>query len=175
MITIRPEDLIFGNVTVAYERLLGASGVGLKVPVSWGIGHQHPDDSHSAFYYQFNKIVGTGLEANFYMTPAERFRYFVGPAFQWARYRYLQYEYGPPGLPYGYPTPLVLERVGQQLALVVNGGVWHQVGARFVFSANAGLGWQTLLLDPADSDRSYAGDYGNRLKFSGNFNLGYQF
>ena len=174
VVSIRPADLFFGNVTLAYERLLDRTNIGLKVPLSWGPGHRKTDNANSLAYFRFNQIASAGLEANFYLTPAQRFRYFVGPALQWGWFRYRRHQYKQGPSPYGPPLVTVLERVGQQVAIVVNGGVWQQLGKRLVLSADAGLGWQTTLIKEDYGYFDYTPNEG-RLSFSGNLNLGYQF
>ena len=174
VVSIRPADLIFGNVTLAYERLLGRTNIGLKVPLSWGPGHLKSDYGHPGAFSKFNQVISTGLEVNFYITPAQRFRYFVGPALQWGWFRYRRHQYQQGLSPYGPPLVTVLERVGQQMAVVVNGGVWQQLGKRLVLSADAGLGWQTTLVREDYGYFDYTPNEG-RLSFSGNLNLGYQF
>ena len=174
VVSIRPADLIFGNVTLAYERLLGRTNIGLKVPLSWGPGHRKTDNGNSLAYFRLNQIASIGLEANFYLTPAQRFRYFVGPAVQWGWFRYQQYRYQQGSGSYGNPYYTTLEQVGQQVAVVVNVGAWYQVGKHLVLSADAGLGWQTTLMEE-DSNYSRHDQREGRLSFSGNLNLGYQF
>ena len=176
LVGIRPEDLIFGNLTVTYERLTPESRLGLKVPLSIGLGHSQASQGYGFAYYQYNKIVSTGLELNLYMTPAERVRYFVGPALQWGRFRYRSYEYVPtaPGAPYPV-VERVRERVAQRLAVVVNGGMWYQMGQHLVFSADAGFGLKTALRETRDNGNSGDNYYRGTWHVSANLNLGYQF
>lgn len=65
-------DLVFGDFTFSYERLLNNGMVGFKIPVAMGY-----------YYYSdfgnFNSIIYSGLGVNFYPTGQGRWRYFVGP------------------------------------------------------------------------------------------------
>lgn len=170
IIGIRPVDLYFTNLTLAYERLVWANRLGIKVPVTLGINHNRYGGygGYGTAFYQRNKTFSTGLELNFYLSKAERFRYFVGPAVQWGRFRYGYVSHSNPGL--------AQVRLGQHLAVVAAAGIWYQVGSRFVFSADGSVGWQTKLLD-----RTGYPFYNEQLdrnawfRVSGNLNFGYQF
>ncbi|QDA61738.1 hypothetical protein [Hymenobacter jejuensis] len=173
IVSVRPADLIFTNLTLAYERLLRANRLGIKVPVTVGINHRGPGYDFSSAYYQHNKVFSTGLEVNFYLSPAERFRYFVGPAVQWGRFRYLyvgRYDYT------GGQPPQMQNRVGQHWAVLANAGVWYQINERLVFTADGGVGWQTKKIDRNGNTFIISQLDTNRwFRVSGNLNLGYQF
>ena len=178
VVAIRPEDLLFGNLTLAYERLSKESGLGVKVPFTIGLGHAQAEYGRDAFYTQYNRILGTGLEVNFYMTGAERVRYFVGPALQWASFRYRELRYVQSTNPQTPNTGALVEteRQAQQMAAVVQGGIWYQLGKRLVFSGDAGIGLRYYKLAQVDSQRRYS-EFPTEatLHLSANLNLGYQF
>ena len=180
MVSIMPGDLIFNNAAFAYERLFGAaSRVGVKVPLTVGFGHQEPINRYQNDY-QPNKIFSTGLELNFYTTPAARFRYFIGPAFQYGRFRYRYAEEYLGELDFfGWRLGKVYgsyrESVGEHFAVILNNGVWYQIGKRFVFTATGGLGWQTKVLDKTRRNLNTEDLAGARFKPAGNLSLSYQF
>ncbi|OGX84464.1 hypothetical protein BEN47_16350 [Hymenobacter lapidarius] len=180
ILSIRPGDLLFANITLTYERLLGAdSQVGVKVPLTLGVEHSSPRGGLGN-HYQRHKTFSTGLEINFYPGPRERFRYFIGPALQYGRFRY-QYaeeylgELDFFGLNLGKVYGNYQESIGQHVAVLLNNGVWYQLGKRFVFTADGGVGWQTKILDKTRKNFATGDLAGSRLKVSGNFNVGYQF
>lgn len=80
VLSVRPLDLIFSNLTLAYEHLSRSARSGFKVPLSFGIGDRMVEEEHTSFYYQHNKVFSTGLELNLYVDVPGRFRYFLGPA-----------------------------------------------------------------------------------------------
>ncbi|WP_201983835.1 hypothetical protein [Hymenobacter rubidus] len=177
VVAIRPEDLVFGNLTLTYERLSKESGLGIKVPLSMGMGHEKSDYTHNAFYTQYNKIYGTGLEVNIYVTGVERVRYIVGPALQWASFRYRQRYIPSTNLQTPYAsTPVETEYQGQQMSAVIQGGIWCQLGERLVFSGDAGIGLRYYRMEQADGYGHYS-SFPNEatLHLSANLNLGYQF
>ncbi len=180
ILSLRPGDLLFNNATLTYERLLGAdSRVGVKVPLTLGFEHHSPRGRFGN-HYQLHKTFSTGLEINFYPGPRERFRYFIGPALQYGRFRY-QYaeeylgELDFFGLNLGKVYGSYQESIGQHVAVLLNNGVWYQLGKRFVFTADGGVGWQTKVLDKTRKNLDTEDLAGGRFKVSGNFNVGYQF
>ena len=179
VVSIRLGDLIFKNATVTYERLLGAdSQVGGKVPLTVGFGHPSPLNRRNN-HYQTYKTFSTGLEFNFYSGLKGRFRYFVGPALQYGQFRYRYAEqYADVYFLWwylwkGYGN--YQEATGQHFAFLINNGIWYQLGKRFVFSADSGVGLQMKVLDATRKNLDTEDLEGGRFKVSGNFNLGYQF
>lgn len=171
VVSVRPLDLLFPNLTLTYERLSRSARFGFKVPLSFGIGHQLVKEDHHSFYYQYNKVFSTGLELNFYVGVPGRVRYFVGPALQLGSFRYTYVTFSP-------SSPATSDTsVGQHVAILINNGAWFQLDRHFVLTMDLGLGWQN---NSFDQEGNYANYYyyqvnTSRLNFSGNVNLGYQF
>ena len=179
VVSIRPGDLVFNNATVTYERLLGVdSRVGVKVPLTVGVGHPSPVDRRDNHYQKY-KTFSTGLELNFYPGPKERIRYYIGPAIQYGRflYRYAERmgELDFFGLYLGKVFGNYQESTGQHFAVLLNNGFWYQLGKRFVFTADCGVGWQTKVLDETRKNLDTGNLNGSHFKVAGNLNAGYQF
>ena len=180
VVSLRPADLLYANATLSYELLVGAKGrIGVKVPLTMKLGAKQTATHDTWGYYQSNKIFGTGLELNFYSGPPARFRYFFGPAFQYGRFRYRSGEEYLGNLDFfGIdlgPVYTYKEGVGEHFAVLLNNGIWYQVGKRFVFSADAGVGWQIKVLDQTLRNLNTEELAGSRVKIAANINFGYQF
>lgn len=180
VVSMRPADLLFANATFTYERLFGATGkVGVKVPFTIKLSDERPATHYTWGYYQGNETFGTGLELNFYPGPRRRLRYFFGPAFQYGQFRYYSGEKYPGnfdffGIAFG-PAYQYEEAVGEHFALLLNNGVWYQVGKRFVFTGEGGIGWQTNVLDKNHRNLDTKELAGSHFKINVNFGFGYQF
>lgn len=180
IIAVRPLDFFLTSLTLTYERLLGPnSRVGVKVPLTAKLRQEPAETVHSRLYYAANKVFSTGLEVNFYTGPPARFRYFFGPAVQYGQFRYRSgQEYRGNfdffGLDLG-PVYTYQEGVGQHFAVLFNNGVCYQVGKRFMFSADVGIGWQTKVLDKNLRNLDTEALAGGQLKTTANINFGYHF
>ena len=180
VVAIQPLDLLLTSLALTYERLLGAdSRVGVKVPLTLKLHRQPAETAYYWAYYSFNKIFGTGLEVNFYAGPPTRFRYFFGPALQYGQFRYRSGQeylgnFDFFGFDFG-PVFTYQEGVGEHFAVLFNNGVCYQVGKRFVFTADAGAGWQTKVLDKSLRNLNTEELAGSQLKITANINFGYHF
>ena len=180
IVAIRPLDSWLTCLTLTYERLLGPDRrVGVKVPLTVKLHRQPAETRHGLGYYPANKVFSTGLEVDFYSGPPARFRYFFGPAVQYGQFRYRSgQEYLGNldffGLDFG-PVYTYEEGVGEHFALLFNNGVYYQMGKRFVFAADAGIGWQTKILDKRLRNLDTDELAGSQLKVTANINFGYQF
>jgi len=88
-------DVIFGDVTFSYERIMADGRIGLKFPIAFGF---YAYDSYDT-PFNFNNIFYTGIAVNFYPTGQGKWRYFLGPNFRLgvgrsAEYQYYYDEYG---------------------------------------------------------------------------------
>lgn len=75
-------DVIFGDFTISYERLISSGIVGFKVPVSVGYDYWFTDKDYDRYYYgdrNFYSRFFSGAGVNFYPMGQGMFRYFVGP------------------------------------------------------------------------------------------------
>ena len=180
IVAIRPLDAWLTCLTLTYERLLGPDRrVGVKVPLTVKLHRQPAETRHGWGYYPANKIFSTGLEVDFYSGPPARFRYFFGPVVQYGQCRYRSGQeylgnFDFFGLDFG-PVYTYQEGVGEHFAVLFNNGVYYQMGKRFVFAADAGIGWQTKVLDKGLRNLNTEELAGSQLKITANINFGYQF
>ena len=184
VLSIRPSDFLFNNLTFSYERLLGPGRVGLKVPLTLGLKRNRWDCyGETSTFYQSNKIFSTGLELNVYSNPKKGLRFFGGPALQYGRF---YYPYISP-VPYTYTYTILFffpytvtetpreVKVGTHTALVAQAGLTYLLFHLLVIGADAGLGWQIT-----DIDRRSIYRYSDQLAefqllMSANLNLGFTF
>jgi hypothetical protein len=155
----RPADLLFTNFTFAYERLSASRKFSWRVPVSLGFNQA---TGLSGGSYARDKTFSSGLDLNFYVGMPDRFRYFVGPSFQFGFYRL-----GP-----SYISPTQVEnQIGRRFAIVMHNGFWYQATGNLLLGADLGLGASRR------SGHHYLYSYNNGwgALLTANLNLGIQF
>lgn len=179
VVGIRPVDLLLINGTLTYEHLFGAQRrVGVKVPLTLKLVDARAESYYFPGYYQSSKFFGTGLELNFYTGPPARFRYFFGPVLQYGRFRYRSGEYLGTVDFFGFSLGKAYryeDAVGEHFALLLNNGLWYQVGKRCVFTGEGGIGWQTKVLDKNRKNQGNEALAGSDFKIAVNLGFGYQF
>jgi hypothetical protein len=162
---IRPADLAFTNFSLFYERLSATQKFGIRLPLSIGIGHSPVrGDVYNNFSMLRNRTFSTGLDLNFYVGRPDKFRYYIGPSFQLGFFRYVDYSYYYP-YPSAPPT-----KIGTHYALLLNNGIWYQLGKNILLGMDLGLGFQRRI-----TRRGYIYDPPNTIKLSGNLSAGIQF
>jgi hypothetical protein len=87
-------DVIFGQLTVNYERFLKSGYFSLKVPLSLGLyqitgGRGIYDDE--LIYYSLNKLFSTSFDFNYYPFKQGRTRLFLGPSLELGMYKDIKY------------------------------------------------------------------------------------
>ena len=88
-------EMAFTNFSFSYERIFGSGKIGLKVPVSFGMGGKQNDNNYNpdnweTTIYLTNKKFGTGLEFNFYPGGQGRNTFYVGVSGMVGSYNYYQ-------------------------------------------------------------------------------------
>lgn len=117
-ITYSVSDVLFKRATLAYEHILGTGYLGIKIPVSFGLGSNKVFDvdylnsytnqnASDQYYYEnyvppdeskYTSIIRTntvGVEFNAYPFGQHPVSFFVGPAFYygWVDYKYDETHY----------------------------------------------------------------------------------
>lgn len=88
-------DVVFGDFTISYERLISSGILGFKVPVSVGYDYWFADKDYDYYYgnRNFYSRFFSGFGVNFYPMGQGMFRYFVGPHMRAGQGMELFYEY----------------------------------------------------------------------------------
>lgn len=125
-------DLVFGDFTFSYERILANGQVGFKVPIA--IGYDYYSDM-----YNFNNVFYSGIGVNFYPTGQGKWRYFMGPQVQIGLGReddYIYYydDYG------NYISDQYVENEGIFTRFFVDNGVVFVPVRNFSIAAIASIG-----------------------------------
>jgi hypothetical protein len=79
LITYHLFDVVYGDFTFSYERILASGTIGIKIPV--GIGYAYSTGLNN-FNNNNNRVynaIYSGIGINFYLTGQGKWRYFVGP------------------------------------------------------------------------------------------------
>jgi hypothetical protein len=169
ILAIRPIDLFFPNFSFLYEHLSVNKKFGIRFPISIGLGSKgNRTDVYDTFSMLRNRSFGTGLDLNFYVGRPDRFRYYVGPSFQLGFFKYQAYNNYPGTGP--YPSPSI--KTGTHYALLLNNGLWYQIGKQAVLGMDMGLGFQRRVIN---RDTNYYYQEGAYAKLSGNISIGFQF
>jgi hypothetical protein len=70
-------DVIYGDFTFSYERILASGTVSIKIPV--GFGYAYNSDYNNNSNEWVKNLIYTGIGVNFYPTGQGKWRYFLGP------------------------------------------------------------------------------------------------
>jgi hypothetical protein len=169
IIAMRPLDLIFTNFSFLYEHLSKNYKLGIRFPLSIGVGHgQARGDIYEPYYMLRNRTFSTGLDLNFYVGRPDKFRYYVGPSFQLGFFKYGFYDYNRPN-----PTGILQTRTGTHYAVLLNNGLWYQIGKQGILGMDIGLGFQNRVVQRDPSIYYYENPA--TLKLSANISAGFQF
>ncbi|MFH1321770.1 MAG: hypothetical protein ABII90_14115 [Bacteroidota bacterium] len=154
-------DVMFGNVSISYERILKSGMVGFRIPFIAGIG-ENTNNNNS---FVMSMIFGTGIDVNFYPTGQGRIKYFMGPSFFVASYyyKYRNNYYDPY---YGYYTTMAERHQGMHYAIMVKHGLLYQPTKHFNVSIIGGLGLM-------ENETKFNDNIEPKINFE--FNIGYKF
>ena len=70
-------DVIYGDFTFSYERILSSGTVGIKIPL--GFGYAYNSDYFNNNDNWVKNLIYSGIGVNFYPTGQGKWRYFLGP------------------------------------------------------------------------------------------------
>jgi hypothetical protein len=77
LITYQLFDVVYGDFTFAYERILASGSVGIKIP--FGFGYAYSSGFNNWNTNRVYNLFYSGIGVNFYPTGQGKWRYFVGP------------------------------------------------------------------------------------------------
>ena len=155
IISLNTLDILFQNITVSYERILGANRkLGIRIPLSISLY----GDNNNNFNWPVYNIFYSGLDFNFYPTGQGQASLFLGPALRSGYARVTQNSFGS----YGNINSAYFS------FLLQGGFIWNPIKGLTVSSA-FGLGSRRYF--------SYAPSNGNltRTTATMNFSFGYRF
>ena len=70
-------DVVYGDFTFSYERILNSGTIGINIPL--GFGYAYNSDYFNASDNWVKNLFYSGIGINFYPTGQGKWRYFVGP------------------------------------------------------------------------------------------------
>lgn len=90
LVSMNASDVIFGQLTMNYERFLKSGYFSFKVPLSLGLyqltgGDRIYNDDY--IYYSLNKLFSTGIDFYFYPYHQGSTKLFLGPSFESGLYK----------------------------------------------------------------------------------------
>jgi hypothetical protein len=91
LITYHLFDVVYGDFTFSYERILSSGTIGILIPV--GIGYAYSSGYNNNDEWVKNKFY-SGIGINFYPTGQGKWRYFVGPNIRVGYGKLIDYNYG---------------------------------------------------------------------------------
>lgn len=94
LISMNVSDVIFGQLTLNYERFIKSGYFSLKVPLSLGLYQIGGGDriySDDLIYYSLNKLFSTGFDLNFYPYKQGNSKLFLGPSLEFGLYKDIKY------------------------------------------------------------------------------------
>ena len=162
-ISLNAADLLMGMFTIDYEYTLGSGKLGLKFPLSTGYGifNQTNVDYGYGRYVPRSTIIGSGISLNFYPAGLSQVAYFVGPSFQYRKFR-ADYNFFDP---VNYTTTYI-KRNGTFISLFIQNGLLFQAGPKLNLNLNIGLGYAHIT-ETENPDNAFRMNLGA--------NIGYRF
>jgi hypothetical protein len=70
-------DVVYGDFTFSYERIVSSGTIGIKIPL--GFGYAYNSDYFNNSDEWVRNMIYTGIGINFYPTGQGKWRYFLGP------------------------------------------------------------------------------------------------
>lgn len=77
LLTYHLFDVIYGDFTIDYERILSSGTIGIKIPI--GFGYAYNNDYYNSHDNWVKNFIYSGIAVNFYLTGQGKWRYFIGP------------------------------------------------------------------------------------------------
>ncbi|ALI97705.1 hypothetical protein [Rufibacter tibetensis] len=163
VLSIYPLDFIYSNLTLSYERISSSGKVGIKIPVTIGLGEIR---DYYAYAFRENTRFGAGLEVNIYPEGQGSLRYFLTPALNYRSF----------DVPYFEPNSGRFEPYEERASMITlgfKGGAFVQWGKFFQMSMDVGVGYRTFFADLPENEGYY--NLESRLYLPGNLHLGFRF
>lgn len=158
-------DVVYGDFTFSYERILSSGTIGIKIP--FGFGYAYNSDYFNSSNEWVKNAFYSGIGVNFYPTGQGKWRYFLGPQVRvgYGKQSYwmtIWDDYG------NYVTDEEETAEGIYTKFIVDNGIMFTPVRNFSISAIAGVGVRYF----PQADYSY-----NVFMPTGYFslNIGYRF
>jgi hypothetical protein len=129
-------DVVYGDFTFSYERILASGTIGIKVP--FGIGYAYNSDYFNNTEDRVKNAFYCGVGINFYPTGQGKWRYFVGPNIRvgYGKQSYWEYYYDE----YGNYIEGEISTEGIYTKFFVDNGVMFTPVRNFSVSTIVGVG-----------------------------------
>ena len=160
-------EMLFTNLGVSYERVLGNGSFSVKVPFALGLGarpneHNYDGNNFSVIPLQ-NKIYSTGLELNLYPGKQTRSTFYIGLSGNYSEFNYFRYGTNPYPSPY---PPINYKYTGKQYSGMIHLGGYIGLTDNILLGGKIAMGFKREETINVDYTMS-------RVQFD--FNLAYRF
>ncbi len=152
-------EMAFVNFSCSYERIFGSGKIGLKLPISFGMGGKQndnpylPNNNENATYLT-NKIIGSGLEFNYYPIDQMRHTFYVGLSGVIGSFNYYQnvnsFYNNPNGSYYTYTPNDNIKHTGMHYAGMLHIGCYFGLSKNILLGGKFGIGYkkeETVFVD----------------------------
>lgn len=162
IVAINVFEMAFINFSCSYERILNSGLIGLKIPLSVGMGGKPKEDQYNtnnygSITYLYNKIIGSGLELNYYPVGQNRHTFYVGLSGVIGSFKYFQYVYDTVasfnngyGPYYSYPLKEKRSNTGVHYAGMIHMGGYLGITENLLIGGKFGVGYkreETIYVD----------------------------
>lgn len=148
MITLNVADLIFTDVSVAYEHISHNGMKGYQLPLSFNAGglpdtsDYHRRGNTNRFISSRNRIFQTGFNYNYYFNGQDRTSLYMGVGMQLGWFYYWKWNYDTLNTGWGYN--LVYKnsdkKIGSHYAGIIHGGVLFNPKETVIINMRTGFG-----------------------------------
>lgn len=160
IVAINCFDMAFSNLTLYYERILGKGMVGIKIPVSVGLGGKPNTSEYESkatnINFTENRLYSTGLELNIYPFGQHRSTFYFGFSGEIGNFWYYRnvydsvYHTSAYGSYYTYSVSGQERHIGTHIAGLVHMGSDIGITNNLLAGAKIGIGYksqQTVFTD----------------------------
>lgn len=132
-------DVVYGDFTFSYERILASGTIGIKIPVGFGYAYNSQGDYYNSSDNRVKNMFYSGLGINFYPTGQGKWRYFLGPNIRvgYGKQSYWVSEWDDYG---NYVGDDEVENEGIYTKFFVDNGVMYTPVRNLSISAIVGIG-----------------------------------
>jgi len=129
-------DVVYGDFTFSYERILASGTIGIKIPVGFGYAYNSNNDNYNSADNRVKNMFYSGLGINFYPTGQGKWRYFLGPNVRigYGKLSYWDWD------EYGYEESEEIVGEGIYTKFFVDNGVMYTPVRNLSISAIVGIG-----------------------------------
>jgi len=130
-------DVVYGDFTISYERILSSGTVGISIPIGFGYAYNTDYFGNSGEWVK--NLFYSGVGVNFYPTGQGKWRYFLGPEVRigYGKTTYWQSVWDDNG---NYISDYQVDDEGVYTKFFVNNGVMFTPVRNLSVSAIVGMG-----------------------------------